>query len=290
MKKLIMIGWIALCLVFAGSAYAAKGGNSTTEQGALPNGTPFQQIQEQFASIDDQIEDLVGRVESLEERVAAGEAAITDLETANALIQQQITVLEGNVAANADEIDSLHELYNNNLNVIEGLQTQINEINENLALKQDIVNGTCPSGSALQSINPDGSVTCVSTSNGISSFSVTAYQWVTPMTSHRHYRTCSYSHTHRDSWGRTYSETHYYNCNPYYETHPGPEATVKATCPNDSVLAGGGYYGGGHGISITASHSTTTADTKGQSWIVSAVSTQTHGHYVMATANCISFD
>ena len=233
MKKIIMISWIALCLISGGSAFAAKGGKSTTEQGALPNGKPFQQIQKQFASVDDQINALVGAVEDLEERVTANENAIADLQTQNADLEQQAADLAATVGDNQDDIDALQDQYENNLSVIESLQDQIDDINTNLALKQDILNGSCPSGSALQSINPDGSITCTSTSSGVQHFSVYSSVYVPGSYSY------STNHSHPYSCGIFSTSTCYYN--HVHTNYSNGEAEGTATCPDNSVLVGGGY-------------------------------------------------
>lgn len=103
-----------------GPVMAADNGNGST-----PNGRPFQALQ-------DQIDSLIGDVTTLEEAIAAVESEIDDLEDA--------------VGDNGD--------------LIAALQAEIVRINEELAQKQDFIDGKCEVGSSIRQINDDGSVVC----------------------------------------------------------------------------------------------------------------------------------
>ena len=58
------------------------------------------------------------------------------------------------------DIDSIESQINNNATIIAALQNEINIINDKLVFKQNLVNGSCPDGSAIQQILTNGSVIC----------------------------------------------------------------------------------------------------------------------------------
>lgn len=188
--------------------------------GSNPKGKPFIAINDQIvevegavSSLQDQIDLLVARVDTVEDRVTACEDAMLTLEDQNSvlealvqqnlsdiaaieaeivLLQQANTDLLELIAANSGDIEtlkadvdaneamittlqsalgmvqndlisletSLQNQIENNEALITALQSEVDQINTDLQLKQDLVNGTCPDGSAIQQILPDGSVIC----------------------------------------------------------------------------------------------------------------------------------
>ena len=89
-------------------------------------------------------------IASLQQQLAENEALIATLQLAIAKSQTDLISLESSLQAQIEK----------NLNLITVLQDEIDIINANLALKQNLVNGTCPNGEAMVEILPDGSIVC----------------------------------------------------------------------------------------------------------------------------------
>jgi TolA-binding protein len=195
MKKKLMGLYIAGLLV----------GMTSQSAMSLPKGAPFVELDEKItavqgtvASLEDQVAMLVGHVGSLEERLSANESAITELEDQNAaltaLMQQnlssvadieaEILILKADADSNANLIldlqssilmvesnlisldDSLQEQIDNNSALIGLLQASVNNLTALLETKQNLINGTCPNGTAVQQIQSDGSFVCANVSGG----------------------------------------------------------------------------------------------------------------------------
>jgi len=95
MKKVLPITFVALLIfsLVSGNAFAAKGGNSNTNQGSTPNGKPF-------TYLNDQIQDQA-------DAIAALEAETQQLRAEISVINTQISSLEINVSANSQSIADL---------------------------------------------------------------------------------------------------------------------------------------------------------------------------------------
>jgi len=188
--------------------------------GSSPKGQPFVsinnelvQVQGAISSLQDQIDMLVARVDTVEQRVGADETAIATLQDQNvalsALVQQNLSDvasiqdqidtlmltnvdLQAQISANSGDIStlqaqvdanqallntlnsailmvqssvislstSLQEQIDNNTILITALQQEVDSITSRLALKQNLINGICPDGSAVKQVLSDGSVVC----------------------------------------------------------------------------------------------------------------------------------
>lgn len=110
-------------------------------------------LQTDIANLNTQIAALAENdpaLDALQAQVTANASMVSTLESSMLLVQDGIISLE----------TSLQEQIDANAELISGLQSQIDLINLSLAEKQELIDGFCPDGSAIQQVNPDGSVMC----------------------------------------------------------------------------------------------------------------------------------
>ena len=196
----------------------------TIEDRVTANEAAIASLEATNVSLQEQIDANAVDIASLQSQVAS-------LETANADLQLQIDNLGDADDALQDQIDanaamitilnqsitdlgvSLQAQINNNNDLIQYMQTEVNDINASLALKQNIISGSCPAGESIRLVQADGSVVC----------DVDDVGGATGITSTRVY---NYTYVSRNSYGYAY-----------------------AYCPSGYTLTGGGashssgYYG-----------------------------------------------
>lgn len=156
---------LTMCLLLPVSSVFAK---------KKPNGKPFLAIQEQFVEVELQIEDmqeqinlLMTNVTNIEERLEVNEQFIADLQAENQIIKDDLTDLQAQADANGTQIDMNSAEIQNviakltaNSAKIQFLENQVEDINNTLLTKQDILDGNCEDGYYLQQIDPDGGIIC----------------------------------------------------------------------------------------------------------------------------------
>ena len=163
-------------------------------------------LQAENVILQAQVDANSGDIQTDQAQIAANSTQIASLQTA-------IIALEnGSIAADAN----LQTLINNNLALITAMQGEIDLINSSLALKQNIIEGTCPDGEAVIAIG-ENSITCGEIDGGSSTISVS--------------RTSTYT-----------------------GLSPNQSKTLYAYCPWPSRVTGGGFQLNHSGIVITKSY------------------------------------
>ncbi len=133
MKNFIVLFFVVVISTFL------YGGSDVSDNTGLPNGKPFQTIQ-------NQIDILTGNVSSIEERLEALENAVVGLQSNDRRLLNLI-------GKNGNAIED-------NTVLIEIIQQEIQGLKEAIELKQNIIHGRCSDGQAMIGIMEDGSVAC----------------------------------------------------------------------------------------------------------------------------------
>lgn len=210
------VGLLAAGILLCSSiqfANAAPGGGSSPNSPFVELNGELVKVQFAITSLQDQINILVRRVDTVEERVTADEEAIAGLQDQNDaltllvndnitdiqtikdridLLQQENEALLVSITANTGDIVAQHEAIADNalaisnlqqaliqvdtnaISLTDGLQEQIDHnqalidllqdevvtLSDAIALKQNLIDGTCPDGTAVTEVHPDGSVSC----------------------------------------------------------------------------------------------------------------------------------
>ncbi len=126
------------------------------------NGAPFVIIQNQIIEVQS---DILGLQSQIDDIVSDA----TDLEDQVALLEDALALLALDVVANADLIDEIND--------------DLDDLNAALLLKQNIVNGICPSGQAMISANTganDGQIQCAVTGGTVDQAVATAFAFGPP--------------------------------------------------------------------------------------------------------------
>jgi hypothetical protein len=125
--RIAVIGLIAASLLLAilpSTGFSAPKANKDAS-GSLPNGKPFQLLNSRIDALQVQIDNLIGRVNNLEEWEAKAKKALYRLKLNTAANAAKIAILTG-------EIDNIQNI---------------------LATKQDIISSQCPAGQYVSSIS-----------------------------------------------------------------------------------------------------------------------------------------
>ena len=164
MKKIERMAVLIVCMMavafLSTSAYAGGGG-----KGKTPKGKPFIELQGQIIEVEaaistlqDQMDSIVAKVASIEERVTENEVTIASLEAQNVALQDQINanatdiasiqnqvanlsaenaILQAQIDANTGDIASLEAQVATNNGLISALNQSISDINADLQSQID---------------------------------------------------------------------------------------------------------------------------------------------------------
>lgn len=208
-------------------------------------GNPIDELQAQ-------IDALYVSVNSLEERVTLTEQNIANLQAQADSLQQQILANDGDINALENQLKTTNAM-------IYKLQEQLKQLNKVVAMKQNIVTGTCPDGQYLSSINSDGSVVCAADAGANGLKKTVVYKSVT-------LKECFCL----------------FHCDDPCSTQPS--GTYYATCPAGTTLSGGGFTVGPW-TDVSANYAS------GRSWAVHASVAPVAmygGSELVVSATCLS--
>ena len=138
-SKINKIALLTCGALLAGSAVAAT-------DSSLPNGKPFQYIQDQIVEISIAYTDLA-------ERVLVMEQTIVSLQDENEFIESRIVNNKGDIEAQEEKIAG-------NTQLIGALQYEVSNLENYILLKQNLIDGKCEDSQAVAEINEDGSLVC----------------------------------------------------------------------------------------------------------------------------------
>lgn len=145
-------------------AETMEGQIALNEAGMNSLTTESADLQAQIDANATDIDSLQATVDALEADNIILQAQIVDNGDADGALQLLIDANAALITANQMELAGLSTLQgqiDNNSTLISMLQTQVDSINDMVAMKQDILNGTCPNGQAVMEIDgATGSITC----------------------------------------------------------------------------------------------------------------------------------
>ena len=267
------------------------GAVDSLEDRVAANETAISGLEEQNVILSLQITDLFDTTAENSADIAAALALIADLEAdlvllradvvlnaeAIALNDAEILMQKAFVTQNTEGLLSLMQQVENNILTIAALQDEIAIVQNDLATKQDILNGTCAPGTALTAIDPSGGITCQTSGGalGFAQFTVTQMGTI-PAQTLTFVLICF-----PGPFGGEF-------CFPVPQFVPG-EATVTATCPIATVQSGGGFINP-FGLIILSSQSTFTENPAALSWSVRARNNANFPRTIFARADCLRFD
>ena len=234
--------------------------NLNTQRETLAN-----DLNAQLLILSNSVTDNTAAISANMLEIIAINAQLTGINSSILSLNNTVTTLEAKQQENFDAISIL------NLRADE-FQQEVEQIAELQAFKQNLVNGICPDGSAVKSVQEDGSFVCedVAGSSGIRKFNVYRSAYLAAAYYTSTWVSCGF----------------FSSCKHWYWVYPS--VTVTATCPTGSFLTGG-YGSIPSGTDSHQNRATESVNHPANSWIAAARNRETYGKYVYSTAICVSF-
>lgn len=265
--------FITLLLSLSCSISFADSTNKSQENSSLLQGKPFIKLQTSIDELQSKISDIVGNVDTIEERMVALTVGVDKARENSNNLQVQLESLSMDKQNNSDEINNIMTLLTENSRLIFEMQKEIDSAQKVLETKQDILAGTCPEGTSLESFDGKGELVCSSDNAEVGFKKITVSK---TGTLHKNiYRCCSWWSCR---WCVAHSMTR--------------SISLDATCPKETILVDGSSSISGSYASITSSSMTGNTDQPGQTWKTNAYGSfaRYSNTTVVSNATCISFN
>jgi uncharacterized small protein (DUF1192 family) len=143
----MLLAFMVVGLIFVANSSFANNSNPAAS-GFMPPGLPFMTIWDELAS-------LRGTMDTLEAQIDENMRVID-------LLDAECIEMAALIAQNEGNIDKLQTAIEENEEKIALLNAELTALEGQLALKQNILNSSCPSGYSIRYIYPNGSIICES--------------------------------------------------------------------------------------------------------------------------------
>ena len=229
---------------------------------ATTNGQDIEAMMLRLGAIDDEIV-------ALKTTTGDNTLAIADLEAEQLTIKESIALNAAGLLATIDDLE-------NNYATIDLLNARTAELEQEIALKQDDISGSCTTSGGVSAVADDGTLICNYTNSAGVLYRTTANSSYIDLDSYSYQQSYTY---YCGGWYSSY-------CTGYRTVYVNGSKSARATCPAGYTIAGGGhsYYDQNAG---TVRVRTSIPSGNGWSVYYQQLGSSTSGHYGYVYANCL---